>query len=61
MQFTPKDLNYLMDEAKQELLVAKKCNHFSKECSDKEVQELINKVGKMHQKHFEKLVSKLKE
>lgn len=55
-QLSTKDFNYLKDHMSWELLAAKKCAHFAQECQDKQVAELINQVGMMHERHYNTLL-----
>lgn len=57
MQITTKDLLYLTDELSWELLAMKKSHHFSRECQDPEVKDLLDKTGQMHQRHYEALLA----
>ena len=49
---TTKDLMYLRDMMSWQLLAAKKCSHFAKECTDPAVRQAIDKVGQMHLRHY---------
>ncbi|MDK2901758.1 hypothetical protein H0A61_02076 [Koleobacter methoxysyntrophicus] len=53
---TTKDLAYLKDAMSWELTAMKKCYHFARECSDAEVRNILERAGKMHQKHYEILL-----
>ncbi|SFS65656.1 hypothetical protein [Marininema halotolerans] len=59
MQLTSKDLNYLKDEMSWELLAFKKCFHYSQECTDPQLKQLIDQVGQMHQQHYQQLLAHL--
>ncbi|MBA4602767.1 hypothetical protein [Thermoactinomyces mirandus] len=59
MQISSKDLSYLTDEMSWELLAMKKCYHFANECQDPSVSQLINRIGQMHQRHYEMLLNHL--
>ncbi|MGA8943216.1 MAG: hypothetical protein WB502_10925 [Thermoactinomyces sp.] len=61
MQITSKDLSYLSDEMSWELLAMKKCYHFANECQDPSISQLINRIGQMHQKHYEMLLNCLQQ
>ncbi len=54
---TTKDLAYLKDALSWELLAMKKCHHFAtSHCSDPELQNQLNGVGQMHQRHYDRLL-----
>jgi hypothetical protein len=53
---TTKDLSYLKDALSWELLAMKKCHHFASHCTDQEIQNQLNGVGQMHQKHYDRLL-----
>lgn len=53
---TIKDLAYLKDAMSWELLTMKKCRQYASFCTDPELQNQIDGVGQMHQKHYEKLL-----
>ncbi|WP_124726654.1 ferritin-like domain-containing protein [Staphylospora marina] len=57
MQLTDKDLHYLSDALSWELLAMKKCRHYAQECQDPQVAQLIDRIGQMHQNHYEQLLS----
>lgn len=56
MQISSKDLQYLSDEMSWELLAFKKCHHFASEIQDQQIKTAINKIGAMHQQHYEALL-----
>ena len=56
MQISSKDLSYLSDEMSWELIAFKKCNHFAGEVQDPQVKAAINKIGAMHQQHYQELL-----
>lgn len=53
---TTKDLAYLTDAMSWELLAMKKCRQYASFCTDPELQQMIDGVGQMHQKHYNKLL-----
>lgn len=53
---TTKDLSYLKDQMTWELLAMKKCDHYTKECTDPEVKAMISRIGQMHQRHYQQLL-----
>ena len=53
---TTKDLLYIKDQLSWLLLATKKCAHFAKECTDPAIAQVIDKVGRMHQRHYEILL-----
>ncbi|BCU80877.1 hypothetical protein JIR001_06600 [Polycladomyces abyssicola] len=59
MPLSSKDLHYLKDELSWELLAMKKCHHFAQEAQDPQVRQLIDRVGRIHQQHYEILLSQL--
>ncbi len=54
---TTKDLDYLKDEMSWLLVATKKCAHFANECQDPQVKQLIDRIGKTHQQHYNTLLS----
>lgn len=56
---TTKDYLYLKDQLSWELIAMKKCHHFSQECNDPDIQQLIDRAGQMHQRHYELLLKHL--
>jgi hypothetical protein len=54
---TTKDLSYLKDAMSWELTAMKKFNHFAQECTDNNMKQILNEVGRMHQTHYEILLS----
>jgi rubrerythrin len=59
MQITAKDLSYLSDEMSWELIAMKKYHHYAQEVQDPELQAAINKIGAMHQNHYQALLQHL--
>ncbi|MFP4661822.1 MAG: hypothetical protein ACLFPF_06500 [Halanaerobiales bacterium] len=53
---TTKDLAYLKDAMSWELLAMKKCKHFAQECQDSEIENAINRAGRMHANHYRLLL-----
>jgi|SRR5690554_7993911 len=53
---TDKDHLYLKDALSWELLAMKKCRQLAGICQDQEIGGLVNKVGSMHQKHYQRLL-----
>jgi hypothetical protein len=37
----------------------KKCHHYAQESQDPQVRQLIDRVGRIHQQHYETLLSQL--
>jgi len=56
MQLSTKDLNYIKDEMSWELLAFKKCHHYAQECQDPQIKQLIDDIGRKHQRHYEQLL-----
>lgn len=54
---TTKDLLYLKDAMSWELTAMKKCHHFAQECNDTELKQMLDEVGRVHQTHYEILLS----
>jgi hypothetical protein len=54
-----KDLAYLTDAMSWELLAMKKCHQFSQQCKDNEIKQTIDKAGRMHSQHYERLLKHL--
>ncbi|MDR6226237.1 hypothetical protein [Desmospora profundinema] len=59
MQLSTKDLNYLKDELSWELLAFKKCHHYAQESQDPQIKQLIDQVGRMHQQHYQQILTHL--
>ncbi|MBX5437287.1 MAG: hypothetical protein IRZ33_08720 [Alicyclobacillaceae bacterium] len=53
---TVKDLSYLKDAMSWLLLAAKKCRHYAQECSDPAVAQIIDQIGRLHQRHYQLLL-----
>ncbi|RJS58946.1 ferritin-like domain-containing protein [Bacillus sp. PK3_68] len=56
---TTKDLLYLKDALSWELLAFKKLHFFAQQVSNPEIQQALEKAGRMHQNHFQKLLTHL--
>lgn len=54
-----KDLLYLKDALSWELLAFKKFHFFAQQVSNSEIKQALEKAGKMHQDHFQKLLAHL--
>lgn len=59
MQISSKDLQYLSDEMSWELIAFKKCHHFAGEIQDPQIKAAIDKIGAMHQQHYQALLQTL--
>ncbi|WP_369681839.1 hypothetical protein [Alicyclobacillus macrosporangiidus] len=57
---TTKDASYIKDQLSWLLVAAKKCAHYAKECSDASVASAIQRIGQMHQRHYQLLLGHLK-
>ncbi|MCL6517521.1 spore coat protein [Alicyclobacillus sp.] len=57
---TTKDASYLKDQMSWLLVAAKKCAHYAKECTDPQVRQAIDRIGQMHQRHYQLLLGHLK-
>ncbi|GEN33383.1 MULTISPECIES: hypothetical protein [Aneurinibacillus] len=53
---TTKDVHYVKDQLSWLLVAMKKCNHYSQECTDPQVKQLIDRAGQMHQRHYNTLL-----
>lgn len=49
---TTKDLLYLKDMMSWLLDATKKCSHFSRECTDPKIKQVLDRAGQMHQRHY---------
>lgn len=56
---TTKDLLYLKDALSWELLAFKKFHFFAQQVNNPEIKQALEKAGKMHQNHFQKLLTHL--
>jgi hypothetical protein len=56
---TTKDILYLKDALSWELLAAKKFHFLAEQSSDLEIKQALDKTGKMHQSHFQRILSHL--
>jgi spore coat protein CotF len=56
---TVKDSLYLTDMLSWNLIAMKKAHFFAKQCHDPEISAVLNKVGKMHQKHYQTVLTHL--
>ncbi|MCH5585705.1 hypothetical protein MK805_12190 [Shimazuella sp. AN120528] len=56
MQISSKDLQYLSDEMSWELIAFKKCHHFAGEVQDQQIKAAIDKIGAIHQQHYQALL-----
>ncbi|KZE53941.1 rubrerythrin family protein [Brevibacillus parabrevis] len=54
-----KDLSYIKDALSWELLAFKKLHFFAQQATDPEVKQCLEKTGRMHQQHYQKLLSHL--
>ncbi|WP_075980606.1 ferritin family protein [Bacillus massilinigeriensis] len=56
---TSKDLLYLKDALSWELLAAKKFHFLAQQVSNQEIQQALDNAGRMHQDHFQRILSHL--
>lgn len=56
---TDKDHLYLKDALSWELLAMKKCHHYAQMCQDQEVRGVIDRIGQMHQDHYQRLLGEV--
>ncbi len=54
-----KDLLYLSDMFEWHFVASKKCEHYANEVTDEEIQKELQKVGKMHAKYCQSIVTLL--
>ncbi|KIY23270.1 MULTISPECIES: hypothetical protein [Mesobacillus] len=54
-----KDSLYLTDMLSWNLLAMKKAHFFAQQCQDQELKMEIENCGRMHQKHYEKILTHL--
>ncbi|MEW9669258.1 hypothetical protein [Ammoniphilus sp. 3BR4] len=53
---TTKDLLYLKDAMSWLLDATKKCSHFSSQVQDPQLKQEIDRLGQMHQRHYNLLL-----
>ncbi|WP_240689429.1 hypothetical protein [Ammoniphilus sp. YIM 78166] len=53
---TSKDLLYLKDAMSWLLDAFKKCSHFSSQVQDPQLRQEIDRIGQMHQRHYNMLL-----
>ncbi len=56
---TTKDLLYIKDALSWELLAFKKFHFLAQQVQNSQIKQALDKVGQMHQRHFQKLLSHL--
>ncbi|MCR6095203.1 hypothetical protein HXA31_12795 [Salipaludibacillus agaradhaerens] len=56
---TTKDHLYINDMLAWNLLAMKKAHAFSQQCSDQEVSQALDQAGRMHQEHYQTLLTHL--
>lgn len=56
-----KDSLYLKDMMSWNLLAAKKAHFFASQCQDQEIKAEAEKVGQMHQQHYQQLLNHINE
>lgn len=54
-----KDSLYLTDALSWNLLAMKKCHFLAQNCQDQEIKTELDKVGQMHQRHYQQILSHL--
>ncbi|XWN51549.1 hypothetical protein L0P96_10080 [Anoxybacillus flavithermus] len=54
-----KDALYLTDALSWNLLAMKKAHFFASQCQDQEIKQAIERVGQMHQRHYQQLLHQL--
>ncbi len=56
---TTKDAAYLKDILSWELLAFKKFAFYAQQVTDPQAKQLLDKAGRMHQRHYQKLLTHL--
>jgi hypothetical protein len=56
---TTKDQLYITDMLSWNLLAMKKAHFYASQCQDQEIKTQLDKVGQMHNQHYQKLLSHL--
>lgn len=56
---TTKDLTYLKDAMSWELLAMKKCRQSASFCTDQQIQQRLDQIGEMHQRHYDEILNYL--
>ncbi|MFJ9498737.1 ferritin-like domain-containing protein [Brevibacillus centrosporus] len=56
---TTKDMSYIKDALSWELDAFKKLHAFAQMATDPEAKQCLDKVGRMHQMHYQKLLTHL--
>lgn len=56
---TTKDHLYLTDMLSWNLLAMKKAHFFASQCTDQELKMELEKVGKMHEQHYSRVLTHL--
>ncbi len=56
---TVKDQLYVSDIMSWNLLAAKKAHFYASQCQDQEVKAALDEAGRMHQRHYDKVLSHL--
>lgn len=54
-----KDALYLTDMLSWNLLAAKKAHFYAQNCQDQQLKNEIDKCGRMHQQHYQQILSHL--
>ncbi|CAM3785038.1 hypothetical protein [Mesobacillus zeae] len=54
-----KDSLYLTDMLSWNLLAMKKAHFFAQQCNDSEIKLELERCGEMHQRHYERILSRL--
>ena len=58
-QVTVKDSLYITDMLSWNLLAMKKAHFFSSQCQDPEIKNALDRCGKMHQNHYQRILKHL--
>lgn len=58
---TNKDLLYISDMLSWNLLAMKKAHEFAQQCNDQQVSQAIDAAGKMHQQHYQTILTHLQD
>jgi hypothetical protein len=54
-----KELHYVKDFLSWELLAMKKCYDSANRCTDSNIQQVLNEIGKNHEQHYEQVLTHL--
>ena len=58
---TVKDTLYISDMLSWNLLAMKKAYFYAGQCQDEQIKEAINQCGRMHEQHYNRILSHLSD